>query len=278
MAALQPGAALAQQKPAQPRAGVALVVAAASDLQFALPEIAAAYTADGNPPVRLVFGSSGNLARQIRQGAPFDLFLSADETYALALADDGLTEGQGIRYARGALVLALPPGSRIPAGAAPADAQPDDAAPATGLEGLARALAEGRLRRFAIANPEHAPYGRAAREALISAGLWEALQGHLVLGENVSQAAQFALSGQTDGGLIARSLSHAPALAARGRFVPVDPALHAPLNQRAVVLGQKRRAAPQEAAAQRFLAFLQGDQAREILRRNGFALPEPEGN
>ena len=138
-------------------------VAAAADLKFALGEIAATYAQQTGSKVQISFGSSGNFARQIPQGAPFDLFLSADEDYIFRLAAQGLLRDRGRLYAIGRIALLAPPGSPLPV-----DGQ---------LRVLAATLAEGRLQRLAIANPAHAPYGRAARAALEHAGLWQALQG-----------------------------------------------------------------------------------------------------
>jgi molybdate transport system substrate-binding protein len=164
------------------------VIAGAADLQFALEEIASAFEADTGLAVKLSMGSSGNFARQIRQGAPFEMYLSADEDYVLELARDGFTRDDGALYAVGRIVLITPHGSPLEADGS--------------LEDLKTALADGRLTRFAIANPEHAPYGKRAEEVLRHQGLWEAIEPRLVLGENVSQAAQFATSGDTQGGII----------------------------------------------------------------------------
>lgn len=230
------------------------LVAAASDLQFALVELAEAFEADTGLSVRLVTGSSGSFARQIRQGAPFELFLSADEAYVLDLARDGHLRDEGVLYAIGRLALLVPDGSPIPL---------------DGPEGLATALAEGRVRRFAIANPEHAPYGARAEEWLRHHGLWEAIQPRLVFGENVSQAAQFALSGSAEGGIVAWSLLRSPVLSSRGRHRLLDETGHAPLRQR---MALTRRAGP---AAERFYHWLQSPAARDILARHGFELPAP---
>jgi molybdate transport system substrate-binding protein len=231
-------------------------VAAAADLRFALEEVAARFRSDTGREVRLSFGSSGNFARQIEQGAPFELFLSADEGYVYRLADAGKTEDGGTLYAIGRVVLFAPAGSPL---------EPD-----VHLDGLRAALAGGRVRRFAIANPEHAPYGRAAREALVHAGLWDAVQPHLVLGENAAQAAQFATSGSAEGGIIPLSLANAPALRDRGRAVLIPAQWHAPLRQRVALL----KGAGETARA--FYAYLQRPAAREVLRRFGFVLPEEE--
>lgn len=169
------------------------------------------------------------------------------------LADRGLTRDRGALYAIGRIVLFVPAGSTLE--------------PAADLSGLQRALAQRSLTRFAIANPEHAPYGRAAEEALRHAGLWAPLQGRLVLGENVSQAAQFAASGNAGGGIIAYSLALAPTIRDRGTFALIDASWHRPLRQRMVLL----RDASSDAAL--FYAFLQRPAARQILARYGFAIP-----
>jgi molybdate transport system substrate-binding protein len=230
------------------------VIAAASDLQFALVDIAEAFEAETGEPVELTFGSSGNFARQIRQGAPYQMYLSADERFVLDLHADGLTRDDGVLYALGRIVIFTPRSSPLAA-----DGRLDD---------LAAALADGRITRFAIANPEHAPYGLAAEQALRHRGLWEAVSPTLVLGENVSQAAQFAATGNTDGGIIAYSLALAPRVAARGAYDLIPEAWHAPLRQRMVLL---ENAGP---VAERFYGYLQTPPARDILRRHGFELPE----
>jgi molybdate transport system substrate-binding protein len=228
-------------------------VAAASDLKFALEEIEARFSASGGKRVKLAFGSSGNFARQIRQGAPFEMFLSADEAFVEGLARDGLTRNAGDLYAVGRIVFFSPAGSPL---------EPDPA-----LASLKAALGAGRVRRFAIANPEHAPYGRAAKEALEASGLWEAIQPRLALGENASQAAQFATTGGADGGIFAYSLALAPAVGSRGRYVLIPETMHRPLRQRMVLL---KNAGP---AAEAFYEFVRGPEARRIFDRYGFVLP-----
>jgi molybdate transport system substrate-binding protein len=231
-------------------------IAAASDLQFALTEVATAFTAETGLEVKLTFGSSGNFARQIRQGAPFQMYLSADEDYGLDLAKDGFARDQGELYALGRIVVIVPHGSPL---------KPDGS-----LEDLRAALEDGRVRKFAIANPEHAPYGRRAEEALRHAGLWDAIQDRLVLGENVSQAAQFATSGSAEGGIVAYSLALSPKVAALGTFEIIPHEWHEPLRQRMVLLREAG------ATAERFFAFVQEPAARAIMRRYGFLLPGEE--
>jgi molybdate transport system substrate-binding protein len=229
------------------------VVAAAADLQFALTDVAAAFRAETGKEVRLTFGSSGNFSRQIQEGAPFQMYLSADEQFVFDLAIKGLTIDQGALYAIGRIVIIAPNGSPLKA-----DSE---------LVDLKAALADGRLQKFAIANPEHAPYGRRAEEALRHAGLWDALKDKLVLGENVSQAAQFATSGGAQGGIIAYSLALSPSVATLGTVALIPEDWHEPLRQRMTLLNGAGDTARQ------FYAFVQEPTARAIMRRYGFVLP-----
>jgi molybdate transport system substrate-binding protein len=244
-------AAVAGASAAGPGAPRPVTVAAAADLKFALDETLAAFAATRpGVQVRAVYGSSGNLSTQILQGAPFDLFLSADEALVFALADAGRTVDRGRVYAVGHLVLLVPHGSPLQADG--------------GLADLRAALADGRLQRLAIANPAHAPYGQRAREALQHARLWDAIQPRLVLGDNVAQAAQFAMSGSAQGGIVAKSLALAPPLRPRSRFAPIDPAWHQPLRQRMVRL----RGAV--AGTQAVESFVASDAAKQVFKRYGF--------
>jgi molybdate transport system substrate-binding protein len=229
-------------------------VAAASNLQFVLTEIADRFAAETGDRVDLVFGSSGTLTRQIQDGAPFALFLSADEAFVAQLARAGRTRDQGVLYAIGRIVLFAPPGSPF--------------TPSEGFDGLARLIERGQVPRFAIANPEHAPYGRAAEQALRKRGLWEGLRPSLVLGENVSQAAQFATTGNAVGGIISHSLALAPAMQERGTHVMIPADDHEPLRQRMVLL---ENAGP---VAERLYQYLQQPAARATFAQYGFALPE----
>jgi molybdate transport system substrate-binding protein len=235
------------------RAAEVPVVAAAADLQFALTDVAAAFAGKTGGEVKLAFGSSGNFFRQIQEGAPFEIYLSADETFVRDLSAAGLTDGDGDLYAVGRIVLFVPHGSPL--------------VPDGELTGLGAALAGGRVTRFAIANPEHAPYGRRAMEALRHEGLWEAIEDKLVLGENVSQAAQFATTGGAEGGIIAYSLALSPSVSALGDFALIPDTWHQPLRQRMVLLKGA------DEAARHFYAFMLGDEARAIMRRYGFVLP-----
>ncbi|MDD5319631.1 MAG: molybdate ABC transporter substrate-binding protein [Methylococcales bacterium] len=228
------------------------VIAAASDLKFALEDIARQFTKENGRTVKLSFGSSGNFFRQISQNAPFELFMSADEQYVFDLAKQGLTVDQGSLYAIGRVVLFTPNGSPL--------------IPDADLKGLSDMLQKGRIKRFAIANPEHAPYGRAAKEVLIAAGLWDALQDKLVLGETVAQAAQYAVSGSAQGGIIAYSLALSPKIKAQGNFVLLPEKLHKPLRQRMVLLKQAGE------TANAFHDYLLKPEARAVFEHYGFVL------
>lgn len=229
-------------------------VAVAANLNFAMPEIAAAFKLRAGAEVKLAFGASGNFSRQIRAGAPFELFLSADEANVRLLVDAGRTEGQGAVYAIGRLALFAPAASSV---------QVDP-----GLAGLAAALKAGAVRRVAIANPELAPYGRAAREALQKRGLWDALAGRIVLGENVNQTAQFALTGGVEAAFIPYSIVVAPNFRDRGRAAVVPESLHEPIRQRMVLV----RGAG--ATARGLYEFILGPEGRAILERHGFGFPQ----
>ncbi len=229
-------------------------VAAASSLSFALPEIIKAFRAQGGDEIEISFGSSGLFARQIARGAPFDMFMSANEAYVDQLARAGLTRDEGTVYAVGRLVLFVPSGSTI--------------APETPLAELPRLHAQGRLRRLALAHPEHAPYGIAARQALEQSGAWTELYETLVIGESVSQTARFVTTGAADAGLLAHALALQPQVAAHGSFALVPESLHTPLRQRMALL---RGANPAAAA---FYAFLRESDARAILARHGFNMAQ----
>lgn len=229
------------------------VIAAAADLQYALPEIAEAFKKESGEDVKLTFGSSGNFARQIRQDAPFQAYFSADEAYIEDLAKDGFTRDAGDLYAVGRIVLIVPKSSPL---------KPDGS-----LADLKAALADRRLVKFAIANPEHAPYSKRAEEALRRKGLWDGIKDKLLLGENVSQAAQFATSSNAQGGIIAYSLAPSPKVSALGSYDLIPDTWHEPLRQRMALL---KGAGP---VADRFYAFAKSQAARTIFRKYGFALP-----
>jgi molybdate transport system substrate-binding protein len=234
-------------------AGQEITVAAAADMNAVLPELAARYTKQTGQVVKLSFGSSGNLTNQIRNGAPFDVFFSADEEYPRQLVADRLAVGDSLyRYAVGRLVLWVPSESAL-------DLQK------LGMQ----ALLDPSVKKIAIANPQHAPYGRAAEAALRHFGIYDRVAAKLVLGENVAQAAQFVESGNAQAGLIALSHALAPAMKDKGRYWTVPLESYPTLNQAAVVLSRSKR----PDAAQEFLKFVRSSENASLLNNFGFSLP-----
>src|SRR5271167_12638 len=230
-----------------------ITVAAAADMSAALPQLVAAYTKQTGRTVKVSFGASGNLTNQIRNGAPFDVFCSADEEYPQQLITEGLASKHTLyRYAVGRLVLWVP-------GNSPLDISK------LGI----KALLDPSVKKISIANPATAPYGRAAEAALRHFGIYDQVSGRLVVGENVSQAAQFVESGNAQAGLIALSHALAHALKDKGRYwaVPLD--AYPTLNQAAVVLSRSK----QQDAARKFLEFLRSQEATSRLASYGFSLP-----
>jgi molybdate transport system substrate-binding protein len=243
LAACAAGAARAQP--------AGLTIAAASDLRFALDEALTPFrAARAGMRIDIVYGSSGKLATQLRNGAPFDVFLSADIAYAQDVHDAGLAAGAPRVYAIG----------RLAAWSTNAE---------LGRLPLAALVRDPRVVRFAIANPEHAPYGQRAMQALRSQGLEADVKPKLVLGDNVAQAATFIDSGAAQAGLVAHSLVLSPALAGKGASTLIPEAWHAPLEQAFVVT---RRAADNPLAAE-FVRHLQAPSTRELLQRHGFTAP-----
>jgi molybdate transport system substrate-binding protein len=229
-------------------------IAAAANLNFALNEIKDHFAHDRGTPIEVVFGASGTLTRQIQDGAPFELFLAADEAFPMQLTAAGLTQDAGVVYAIGRLAVFAPTGSPLKV-----DRR---------LDGLARLVKAGKAGRFAIANPDVAPYGKAAEAVLRKRGLWDALRAQLVLGDTIAQAAQFATSGNAIGGLVAYSVVLGPGFADRGTYALIAESDHPPLRQRMVLL---KRAS---ATVTQFYAYLQGSTARAIFRKHGYGVPQ----
>ena len=229
-----------------------LRVAAASNLKFVLADLASLYQQQTGQKTEFSFGASVQLARQIQQGLPVQLFISADEEQVAWLAQAGLTRDAGQRYAMGRLALVSPKGSGVPVD--------------QGLQAAVAALKPAD--KLAIAHPQLAPYGRAAQETLQQAGLWSAVRPRLVLGDHIGQATQFVLSGAAPLGITAYSLTLAPEAADKLQVWPVPPSLHAPLPQRLVLL---KGAGPQ---AQALRDFLLSPDSRPIWQRHGYALPQ----
>jgi len=228
-----------------------LRVAAASDLQFAMNELASQYEKTSGKKVDVSYGSSGNFRTQIVNGAPFDLFFSADAQYPNLLVSEGLADRDSLYvYAHGRLVLWAPAGSNL---------QLDK-------RGLA-VLKSNRISRIAIANPDHAPYGRAAVAALQEAGVYNDVKSKLVFGENISQAAQFAESGSAQVGILALSLTFADSMK-NGERWEVPQNLYPPMEQTAVIV----HASKNKATASSFLGFVKSSVGREVLAKYGFTV------
>jgi molybdate transport system substrate-binding protein len=242
MALLKPKAAPAQE----------IRVAAAADLQFAMQDVAGQFEKQAGTKVNVTYGSSGNFFAQLENGAPFDLFFSADIAYPRKLESAGFAEpGTLYEYAVGRIAIWTP-----------ADATVD-------VVRLGwKTLLEPSVQKIAIANPEHAPYGRAAVAALQKAGIYEQVKAKLVYGENISQAAQFVQSGNAQAGIVAMSLAVSPGMKDGKRWeIPAD--MHPPIEQAAIVL----KSAANKDAARAFLEFVKGETGRATLAKYGFTFP-----
>ncbi len=235
------------------RAGAAEIkIAAASDLTFAFKDVAAQFEKQTGSSVKLTYGSSGNFFAQIQNGAPFDLFFSADVGYPQKLEAAGLIEpGTIYDYASGKLVMWVPNASKLDL--------------SRGLP----ALLDPGIRKIAIANPQHAPYGVAAVAAMRHAAVYDKVKGKLVLGENISQTAQFVQSGNADVGLLALSLAVAPAMKDSGRYVEIPSAAYPPLIQAGAILKSSRN----KELAKQFLKFLKEPGTVALMERYGFSIP-----
>jgi molybdate transport system substrate-binding protein len=229
-----------------------LTIAAAADLQPVMTVIAAQFEQETQTPVRLTFGSSGSFFSQIENGAPFDVFFSADMNYPQKLQADGVTAGPPTPYAVGKIVLWAPNKSTVQVS-----------------KGLS-VLADNNVRKIAIANPIHAPYGEAAKAALQKLALWHAISPKLVIGENISQAAQFVQSGNADVGILALSLVLAPGMKGQGSYFEIPQELYPLLQQASVIL----KSSSHKEQAQDFTAFMKRPQSIILLKQYGFQVSE----
>ena len=227
-----------------------LTVSAAADLTPAFQELGAQFEKETGTKVTFNFGSTGQLAQQIEQGAPVDLFAAANVSFVDDLEKRGLIlPDTKALYAQGRITIWTPKDSPLNL---------------TRLEDLARA----DVKKIAIANPDHAPYGIAAREALQAAGVWDAVKDKIVFGENIRQTLQYAESGNVDAAIVALSLS----IGSDGRYTLVPAELHKPLNQALAVI----KSAPHETAARRFATYINSEAGRAVMRKYGFILPGEE--
>ena len=230
-----------------------ITVAAAADLNYALKDLAARFESKTGNKVTVSFGASGNLYSQIQSGAPFDLFFSADEEYPKKLAGAGMADASSLRtYALGHLVLWVPNESSLD----PEKLQME-------------LLTQPAVTRIAIANPEHAPYGRAAMAAIDHYGLKSKVSGKLVFGENISQAAQFVQSGNAQAGLIALSLAKSPAMQTAGRFWMLPSDSYPEMKQAVIIVS----ASQHKKATQAFLDFVLSEEGAAVLQKYGLTPP-----
>ncbi len=233
-----------------------LTVAAAADLNFAFKELVADFERQTGDHVKLSLGSSGNFYSQISNGAPFDVYFSADIGYPKKLIDEGLAVTNSLyQYATGRIVLWVPKDSKLDV--------------TKGME----VLLDPSIKRIAIANPKHAPYGRAAVSAMEHFKMYDRVKDKFVLGENVSQTAQFAQSGAADIGIIALSLALAPTVQTAGTSWLIPQEAHPKIDQGAAIV----KASKNQASARRFLEFLQTPAAKAVMKGYGFVLPGDDG-
>lgn len=229
----------------RPKPEAPLRVAAAADLRLVLDELARQHQVATGQAVEVTLGSTGQLSRQLAEGAPFDVFLSADTTHAQDVARAGACDGASLTpYATGALVVVVAPGLAVP--------------------GSIEELTDERFKHLALANPEHAPYGLAAKQALERSGTWGNVQKRLVLAENVGQALQLVRTGNADAALVARALVDGPA----SSYLAVDARLFDPLAQTAIACGH-----PPAAGSRRFIDRLTSREGQAALARAGFGAP-----
>jgi molybdate transport system substrate-binding protein len=232
-----------------------VTIAAAADLRSAFDEISSGFQTETSLHVKVVYGSSGNLFQQIQNGAPFDLFFSANSDYPKKLEAAGLTvAGTYYEYARGHIVLLTSSTSTLQ------------------LQQGLKVLLEPSIRRIAIADPSHAPYGQAAVAALKSQGIYDQVSGKIVVGENVAQAASFVTSGAADISIVAKSLAVVSSARAQTRFVEIPANDYPPIQQACVLLKSSTRQEP----ARRFLTYVKGPEASKILQRYGFEVPSAQ--
>ena len=236
-----------------------ITIAAAADLRPALEEMVSNFQAQPGPAksgvhIKVIYGSSGNFYQQIQNGAPFDLFFSANTDYPKKLESAGLTvAGSYYEYARGKIVLLVPARSNID------------------LDQGLKVLQDNTVKKIAIADPNHAPYGQAAVAALKNQKIYDLVAAKFVTAENISQAASFVLSGAADVGIVALSIAMS-APARQVRFTEIPPDDYPPIQQACVVLGSTRN----QAEAKQFLSYLRTGEARAILKRHGFEIPGAE--
>jgi molybdate transport system substrate-binding protein len=233
-----------------------ITVAAAADLQFAMEDVAARFQKQTGKSVKVVYGSSGNFFQQIQNGAPFDVFFSANLEYAKKLEAAGSTEpGSYYEYAKGKIVMWVPNDSKLE------------------LKSGIRALLDPSVKKIAVANPQHAPYGQAAVAAMQKENVYEKVKDKFVLGENISQTAAFVLSGSADVAIVALSLALSPNMKDKGRYAEIPSDDYPPIEQACVILGSSKN----KDTARQFVAFVKTAAVTEVLRSYGFDVPSGSG-
>jgi molybdate transport system substrate-binding protein len=226
-----------------------ITVAAAADLQFAMQDVAARFQKETGKTVRLIYGSSGNFFQQIQNGAPFDLFFSANLDYPKKLEAAGLTQpGSYYQYAKGKIVIWVPAESKLD------------------LSSGMQILLDPSVKKIAIANPQHAPYGQAAVAAMQKENVYDRAKARFVLGENISQTASFVTSGSADVGIVALSLALSPNMKDKGRYVEIPRDDYPPIEQACVILNSSKN----KETAQQFVAFIKTAAIADVLRSYGF--------
>jgi molybdate transport system substrate-binding protein len=230
-------------------AGQEITIAAAADLQSAMQDVAARFQNETGKTVKLIYGSSGNFFQQIQNGAPFDMFFSANLEYPKKLEAAGLTEpGTYYQYAKGKIVIWVPKDSKLD------------------LSSGLHSLVEPSVKKIAVANPQHAPYGQAAVAAMQKENVYDKVKDKFVLGENISQTASFVISGSADVGIVALSLALSPNMKDRGRYAEVPVSEYPPIEQACVVLSSSKN----KETARQFLLFVKTGAVSDILRSYGF--------
>ncbi len=229
-----------------------ITVAAAADLQFVMQDVGARFQKETGKMVKLIYGSSGNFAQQLQNGAPFDMFFSANLDYPKRLEAAELTEpGSFYQYAIGKIVIWVPNDSKLDVG-----------------PGL-KALLDPSVKKIAVANPEHAPYGKAAVAAMQKENVYEQVKDKFVLGENISQTASFVASGSADVGIVALSLALSPNMKEKGRYTEVPAGDYPAIEQACVIM----RSSKNKEIAQQFLKFILSAPVKELFQKYGFAIP-----
>ena len=226
-----------------------ITVAAAADLQFAMQDVAARFHKETGKTLKLIYGSSGNFFQQIQNGAPFDMFFSANLDYPKKLEAAGLTEpGSYYQYARGKTVIWVPKESKLD------------------LSSGMQVLLDPSVKKIAVANPRHAPYGQAAVAAMQKENLYEKVKDKFVLGENISETASFVVSGSADVGIVALSLALSPNMKDKGRYAEIPATDYPPIEQACVILASSKN----KETARQFLSFVKKSSTADVLRRYGF--------